>query len=162
MTAGEYCWRVNPPFLLSIPFCLSCLGISRGYPKNLILSSLKRSLELDMDTLLNKETLKVNSPPTTTVNEKEHTTKSGPTFYCITTHNPNNPPIKEIITKNWHLVQKTKTTRHLEDARLIFGLRRNKNLSDHLVALQHDLPPRVDTLLNTHVTDHHPVNTAPN
>ena len=66
------------------------------------------------------------------------TTKRSPpdtenTFYCITTHNPLNPNIKSIVKQNWDLLQKTKTTRHLQDARLIFGLRRNKNLSDQLV-----------------------------
>ena len=60
-------------------------------------------------------------------------TKSGLTFYCITTHNPANPPVKEIVTENWNVIQKTKTTRHLQDATLIFGLRRSKNLSDQLV-----------------------------
>ena len=115
-------------------FMLSTHFIRRGYPKHLILSSLKRSLDLDRDTLLNKEALKGTpngimpaQTSTETLNNK------GLTFYCITTHNPTNPPIKDIVTQNWHLVQKTQTTRHLEDARLIFGLRCNKNLSDQLV-----------------------------
>ena len=118
-------------------FMLSTHFIRRGYPKHLILRSLKKSLELDRDSLLNKEVLS-GTPPNTT--NSQHTwgsqnsqTNSGPSVYSITTHNPLNPPIKEIIKENWPLVQKTKTTRHLEDARLIFGLRRSKNLSDQLV-----------------------------
>ena len=54
-------------------------------------------------------------------------------FYLVVTHNPANPPINEIVRKNWTLVEKSKTTRFLTDANLIFGTRRNKNLSDQLV-----------------------------
>ena len=54
-------------------------------------------------------------------------------FYCVTTHNPLNPPIQDTVTKNWEILGKTETSRPLLDAEIIFGLRRNKNLSDHLV-----------------------------
>ena len=119
-------------------FMLSTHFIRRGYPKPLILSSLRKSLELNRDTLLNKEALKgypATGPNATLVVSAPNNPKTndGKTFYCITTHNPRNPPIKDIVTENWNLVQKTKTTRHLENARLIFGLRRSKNLSDQLV-----------------------------
>ena len=51
----------------------------------------------------------------------------------MVTHNPKNPPIRDIILDNWSLLNKSKTTRTLTDANIIFGLRRNKNLSDYLV-----------------------------
>ena len=51
----------------------------------------------------------------------------------MTTHNPAYPPIKEIITSNWEILDKTKTSRLLVESEIVFGLRRNKNLSDHLV-----------------------------
>ena len=35
--------------------------------------------------------------------------------------------------ENWPLLNKSKTTRNIADSKLIFGLRRNKNLSDYLV-----------------------------
>ena len=54
-------------------------------------------------------------------------------FYCVTTHNPNNPPLRDTISKNWEILAKTKTTRPLLDTKIIFGLHRNKNLSDQLV-----------------------------
>ena len=54
-------------------------------------------------------------------------------FYCVTTHNPNNLPLGDIISKDWEILGKTKTTRPLLDTKIIFGLRRNKNLSDQLV-----------------------------
>ena len=54
-------------------------------------------------------------------------------FYLVLTHNPKNPPLRSIVQENWPLLNKSKTTRVLDDANLIFGLRRNKNLSDYLV-----------------------------
>ena len=54
-------------------------------------------------------------------------------FYCVTTHNPRNPPIRDIITQNWEILGKTKTSRPHLESEIIFGLRRNKNLLDHLV-----------------------------
>ena len=54
-------------------------------------------------------------------------------FYLVNTHNPTNPPLKEIVQNSWPLLDKSKTTRSLNDVKLIFGQRRNKNLSDQLV-----------------------------
>ena len=96
--------------------------IHRGYPKHLVLEALERTDHLDRDELLNKETLKKPSDPNCTQK-----------FYCVTTHNPHNPPLRQIVTSNWEILGKTKTTRPLLDSPIIFGLRRNKNLSDHLV-----------------------------
>ena len=96
--------------------------IRRGYPKHLVLGALERTDGLKRDNLLNKETLKNNSDP-----------KSPQKFYCVTTHNPQNPRLRQIITSNWEILVKTKTTRPVLDSEIIFGLRRNKNLSDHLV-----------------------------
>ena len=54
-------------------------------------------------------------------------------FYLVVTHNPNNPPIRQIVENNWPLLERSKTTRITSDSEIIFGTRRNKNLSDHLV-----------------------------
>ena len=99
----------------------------RGYPKHLILSSLQRADSLVLEDLLNKQLLR-NADLTPT-----RKNNSNDTFYCITTHNPLNPPIEDMVLKNWEILGKTKTTRTILDAKLVFGLRRNKNLSDHLV-----------------------------
>ena len=112
-----------PAFLFHVPFCLSSTSfIRRGYPKSLVLKALEKSDTLNREHLLNEETLKKTPTP----NEPQK-------FYCVTTHNPLNPPIKETIKFNWELLGKTKTTRPLLDSEIVFGLRRNKNLSDHLV-----------------------------
>ena len=96
--------------------------IRRGYPKHLVLKALERTDILSRNDLLNKETL------------KKHSDSKGPQkFYCVTTHNPQNPPLRNIITSNWEILGKTKTTRPILQSEIIFGLRRNKNLSDHVV-----------------------------
>ena len=105
---------------------LSSHFIRREYPLHLIITALKRALKLDRDTLLNKKHLsKSISDP-----EKKNETD---TFYCITTHNPKNPPFAETVKNNWELLERTKGTRPIMDTKLIFGLRRNKNLSNFLV-----------------------------
>ena len=96
--------------------------IRRGYPKHLVLGALEKADNLKRDDLLNKENFKKQSDP-----------KSVQKFYCVTTHNPLNPPLRHIITSNWDILGKTKTTRPLLDSEIVFGLRRNKNLLDHLV-----------------------------
>ena len=124
--------------------------VRRGYPKHLVHLAYTRSLELDRDELLNRELLK-----STTTNQVIPTRQTKPstntdTFYCITTHNPRNPPIKEIINTNWEVLQKTKTTRDIFESNIIFGLRRNKNLSDHLVRASTKTNTQHNTYISTH------------
>ena len=113
----------NEDFLINASMLTSHF-IRRGYPTHLIITALKRALKLNRDDLLNKNYL-IRSMP------KEPDTSE--TFYCITTHNPMNPPIVEIIKRNWELSERTKNTCPIMDAKLVFGLRRNKNLSNQLV-----------------------------
>ena len=69
--------------------------IRRGYPKHLVLEALERTDHLDRDDLLNKETLKKPIDPNPTQK-----------FYCVTTHNPQNPPLRQIVTSNWKILGK--------------------------------------------------------
>ena len=98
----------------------------REYPCPLVLNSLERAEKLDHKCLLDKQLLELPNP----AHWNETSEKN---FYCVTTHNPNNPPLRDIISKNWEILGKTKTTRPLLDTKIIFGLSRNKNLSDQLV-----------------------------
>ena len=109
---------------------LSTHFIRRGYPKHLVLKALKRADTKTRDDLLNKEIL--TQKPAQNRSQK---------FYCVTTHNPQNPPLRNIIPSNWDILGKTKTTRPLLDSEIIFGLRRNKNLSDHLVRASSSTKP---------------------
>ena len=86
--------------------------IRRGYPKHLVSGALEKADNLNRDDLLNKETLKKHTDQTNTQK-----------FYCVTTHNPQNPPLRQIITSNWDILGKTKTTRPLLYSEVIFGLR---------------------------------------
>ena len=100
--------------------------IHRGYPTNLVIMALEKAEKLERLDLLDKQLLASNNP-------KALKPEGPKTFYCITTYNPKNPPIREIVTKNWEILGKTKTTRPLLDSKIVFGLRRKKNLSDQLV-----------------------------
>ena len=121
-------------------FMLSSHFIRRGYPKNLVLTALERASNLDRNDILNKDFLRKSiadgqlTPNNTsqhndTVGQKDVTKR----FFCITTHNPLNPPIRDIVSKNCQILGKSSGTRHLVDYTVTFGLRLNKNLSDSLV-----------------------------
>ena len=105
---------------------LSSHFIRRGYPSKLVHSAMRKAELQDRDILIAK-----NAPVAKT--RVKNTDPTEKTFYLVSTHNPSNPPIREIVETNWPLLNKSKATRFLNDAKLIFGQRRNKNLSDHLV-----------------------------
>ena len=107
---------------------LSTHFIRRGYPLKLIENALHKAELQDRDSLLAR-----NIPGGPSPHSDKPTTNTDKTFYLITTHNPTNPPLREIVESNWSLLNKSKTTRALDSAKLIFGKRRNKNLADHLV-----------------------------
>ena len=104
---------------------LSSHFIRRGYPIKLIKAALLKAELQDRDTLIAKDAPSSTSTPKTKTDDTK--------FYLVSTHNPCNPPLREIVEGNWSLLNKSKTTRSLNNAQLIFGQRRNKNLSDQLV-----------------------------
>ena len=99
--------------------------IRRGYPTALVTKALERAEKLERSDLLDKQLLSSNK-------QTALTPEVNKTFYCITTHKAKNPPIREVITRNWEILGKNKTTRPLLDSNIVFGLGRNKNLSDQL------------------------------
>ena len=107
--------------------------VRRGYPRPLIKKALYRADKQDGDSLLEGRHGDIVNSPTGSTPDSNIETSPADTFYCITTHNPRNPPLRGIITNNWELLLKSKTTRILENAKIVFGSRRNKNLSDFLV-----------------------------
>ena len=122
-------------------FMLSSHFIRRGYPKNLVLNALERASKLDQESILNKDyltkssedgALMVNNTTDTTLN-KFNNEDINKRFFCIVTHNPQNPPIRDIVSKNWQILGKSSGTRHLVENTVVFGFRRNENLSDSLV-----------------------------
>ena len=113
----------NEDFLINA-WMLTFHFIRRGYPTHLIITALNLALKLNRDDLLNKNHLIRSMPKEPDVSE---------TFYCIRTHNPLSPLIAEVIKRNWELLERTKSTRPIMDAKLVLGLRRNKNRSNQLV-----------------------------
>ena len=111
--------------------------IRRGYPAELVHTAIKKAEVQDRATLISK-----NAP---TVKTPEVKRDSDQTFYMVNTHNPANPPIRKIIETNWSILEKSKTTRAIINAKLIFGERRNKNLSDHLVRASTKTLDRTET-----------------
>ena len=121
-------------------FMLSSHFIRRGYPNNLILAALERASKLDPNDILNKDFLKKSiADNNLTINDTTQNADTGITqntpkrFFCITTQNPLNPPIRDIVSNNWQILGKSRGTHHLLDATVTYRLRRNKNLSDSLV-----------------------------
>ena len=143
-------WRIcsDPSEFKRNTMMLCSYFIRRGYSKHLMPSAYERSLSLNRDDLLNKELLKSTSLETEP--RSTNTTNTKGTFYCITTHNPKNPPIREIVTKNWEVLQKTKTTREIYESKIIFELRRNKNLSDQLVRASTRTETQHESYVSTH------------
>ena len=139
-------------------FMLSSHFIRRGYPKNLVLEAMERASNLDRDDILNKDFLRKliadgqlnnNKNNTSHHDDTANTEDSHKRFFCITTHNPSNPPIRDIVPKNWQILGKSSGTRHFNDTTVIFGLRRNTNLSDSLVgASTRTLSDNFDKKLN--------------
>ena len=76
--------------------------IRRDY---LVSAALTRAELQDRSTLLNKH----NIPNS---------------FYLVVTHNPKTLPLRDIVYENRPLLSKSKTTRGLENANLIFGVTR--------------------------------------
>ena len=147
--------------------------VRRGYPRPLIKKALYRADKQDRDSLLEGRHGDIVNSPTGSTHDSNIETSPAGTFYCITTHNPRNPPLRGIITNNWELLLKSKTTRILENAKIVFGSRRNKNLSDFLVRASTRTGPEhlrniidhyrsMGTLTNHHATDLIPVGTARN
>ena len=98
--------------------------IRRGYPNDLVQKAFDKAELKDRSSILNKQ------KPT---DDNKTESDKPESFYLVVTHNPKNPPVRNIVHNNWSLLSKSKTTGTLEDANLVFGLRRNKNLSDYLV-----------------------------
>jgi len=68
-------------------------------------------------------------------------------LFLVSTFNPDATPLRDIVTENWPLLGRTNNTESLFSKRIIFGYRRNKNLSDLLVHAKLAKPPTDDRTL---------------
>ncbi len=92
----------------------------RGYPNEILMPALQKV------STMSQEEASADTHPTGSPNTKK-------TLYCITTYNPQDPPIKDIIQKHWPILGRSNATRALLDCNIIYGFRRPKNLRDELV-----------------------------
>ncbi len=108
---------------------LSAHFLRRGYPNAIVREAYLKARSKNRDDLLNQ-------PP--------RPKKKSDGLYFITTFNPQNPPLKESIKKNWPILADNASTRQsLLPKQVTFGYRRPKNLRDTLVRAKvpKDAPP---------------------
>ena len=92
----------------------------RGYPNELLMPALQK-VSCMHDSEVNND-----NDPTELQNSQK-------TLYCITTYNPRDPPVKDIVQKHWPILGRSNATRALLDCNIVFGHRRPRNLRDELV-----------------------------
>ena len=102
--------------------------INRGYPPDLIHSSLTRAQNHDRQTLFSPKTIASQSQ-----------TKQA--FFAISTFHPSFTAYKRTIQTNWDTLSRSLSTRCMFDTPITFGYRRPKNLREHLV---HAKLPSID------------------
>ena len=107
---------------------LSYHFICRFYPTTLILDAFIKANEVERSTLLKPQA-------------KTNNDDSRP--FSLTTHNPLDPSLQRIIQKHWPKPERHASTRPLVNYQIIYGKRRNDNLSDMLVRAK--LPSLIST-----------------
>ena len=91
-----------------------------GYPKKLLQEAFDKAYRLERQTLL-----QYNSNTESEIEEKR--------LYLITTFHPSGSVLGKIISRNWDILDQSRSTRPLLENRLIKGYRRPKNVRDLLI-----------------------------
>ena len=94
----------------------------RGYPQHLLDKALQKAQNQNRQQLLSK----IHTPSLSN-------TTSETQLFAITTFHPSFNGFKQTIRENWDLLQRSKSTRPLHNLNITFGLKRPKNLREHLV-----------------------------
>ena len=95
--------------------------LDRGYPQELITSSLAKAQNQDRSELLTPKNTDLSQP---TKNDS---------LFAISTYHPSFDGLKTTINTHWDYLTRNMTTRSIHTQRKIFGYRRPKNLRDILV-----------------------------
>ena len=97
-----------------------------GYPLLELYEQLLKVARIDKNSLFTQKTeANIQAAPTTADAEL--------TLYMITTYNPANPPLADIIAKYWPILGRSAGTRMITKAKIIYGNRRPRNLKDSLI-----------------------------
>ena len=91
----------------------------RGYPTKMLEEALILACRKDRDSLLNQV--------------KPHTTSQDQKLYLISTYQPNWGGLKDLVTRNWDFLTRTK---FLHKKKVIFGYRCNKNLKETFLCMR--------------------------
>ena len=108
----------------------------KGYPETLLQECKARVDTIDRATTLTKK-VKVTD-------EEEK-------LYLITTFRPNGNPVKDVVSKNWDMLDRSKTTKKFFNRKVVKGYKRPKNLRDHLVRskIRYDENPKPKPIRTT-------------
>ena len=108
---------------------------NRSYPEQTLQDAWERVKSIPRPTLL-------------TIKEVEEPPPEAP-LVCITTYHPQNPPLKDILQKNWPTLSIDPKLQGLSNRRLVFGHKRMDNLRDILVHSKIQYPPPVKPTVTT-------------
>jgi len=108
--------------------------LRRHYPPHIVEDAIIKARRLNREDLLHPPT-----PPA----QKEFSTD----LFLVSTFDPDSTPLRDIVLDNWPLLGRTNNTDSLYSKRIIFGYRRNKNLSDLLVHAKLNKPPTDESIL---------------
>ena len=96
---------------------MAALFVDQGYDKTLVHTGMKRALSLDRSS---------------TLQPKKKSSKSSRPILAITFH-PHNIHVKNIIMKNFHIIQDDPTLLEIFPEKPMVAYRRDTNIRDHLV-----------------------------
>ncbi len=85
-----------------------------------------------------------------TINEESETPGESP-LVCVSTYHPLNPPVKDILNKNWSTLLIDTKLQCVSDKRVVFGHNRLKNLCDILANSKISYPPKDKSTLSPQV-----------
>ncbi len=107
----------------------------RGYPESVVHSAWNKTKSVPRTQLL-------------TIREEDEPPKEAP-LVCITEYHPQNPPLEDILKKNWPTLAIDPKLNTISDKRVVFGHKRGKNLQDILVGSKISYLPTVRNLIAT-------------
>ena len=94
--------------------------LRRGYPFELVLENWEKVQAISREEALIPK-------------EAEMTDEEEKIFYLISTYNPNNNQIRDIVLQKWDILRRSSATKDLAENKIVFGFRKNPNLKDILV-----------------------------
>ena len=99
--------------------------LDRGYPLKPLENHYKKAARFSQDDLLQTKNQKLKTPQV-----------------LVTTYNPRNPNISQIIRNNWNIIENTEDLQQIFPNKPLIGYRRLPNLRDILTSNKISWPPK--------------------